>query len=80
MLELLKVDKDTPDPGPLETFVRDEEGNPTGWVREMAWMKFADNMYDALGWRPPEELNADSLQGSLTSCRTAASLRWQTDS
>ena len=63
MLELLKVDKNTPDPGPLETFVRDEEGNPTGWVREMAWMKFADNMYDALGWRPPEELNADSLQG-----------------
>lgn len=63
MLELLGVDKDTPDPGPLETFARDEEGNPTGWVREMAWVKFADNMYDALGWRPPEELNKDTMKG-----------------
>lgn len=63
MLELLGVDKDTPDPGPLETFARDAEGNPTGWVREMAWMKFADNMYDALGWRPPEDLNPQTMEG-----------------
>lgn len=63
MLELLGVDKDTPDPGPLETFVRDEEGNPTGWVREMAWFKFADNMFRALDWYPPEELTPDSMKG-----------------
>lgn len=63
MLELLGVDKDTPDPGPLETFVRDAEGNPTGWVREMAWMKFADHMYEGLDWRPAEELNAHTLEG-----------------
>ena len=63
MLELMKVDKDTPDPGPLEKFVRDEEGNPTGWVKELAWMKFADNMYDALGWKPPEDINAVTMKG-----------------
>lgn len=62
MLELLKVDKDTPDPGPLETFVRDEDGNPTGWVREMAWYKFADNMFSSLNWSPPEELNTENLK------------------
>ena len=62
MLELLEVDKDTPDPGPLETFVRDDEGNPTGWIREMAWYKFVDNMYKALGWQPPEELNAETMK------------------
>lgn len=63
MLELLGVDKDTPDPGPLETFARDEEGNPTGWVREMAWMKFADNMFNAIGWYPPEELTPETMRG-----------------
>lgn len=62
MLELLEVDRDTPDPGPLETFVRDEEGNPTGWIREMAWMKFADNMFEKLGWYPPEKLSADTME------------------
>lgn len=63
MLELLGVDKNTPDPGPLETFVRDKEGNPTGWVKEMAWMKFSDNMFNALGWKPPEELTPETLKG-----------------
>lgn len=63
MLELLGVNKDTPDPGPLETFVRDEHGEPTGWIREMAWMKFAENMFKTLDWLPPEELNAGTLEG-----------------
>ncbi len=63
MLELLGVDKNTPDPGPLETFVRDSEGNPTGWVKEMAWFKFADNMFEALDWYPPENLNTETLKG-----------------
>lgn len=62
MVELLGVDKDTPDPGPLEVFVRDPEGNPTGWVKEMAWFKFADNMFKALGWMPPEELTPESMK------------------
>ncbi len=61
MLELLGVDKNTPDPGTLETFVRDKNGEPTGWIREFAWMKFADNMYQAIGWDPPIELTPESM-------------------
>lgn len=62
MLELLEVDKDTPDPTTLEIFVRDEDGTPTGWVKEMAWLHFADNMYQTLGWAPPEELSAKNMK------------------
>lgn len=62
MLELMGVDENTPDPGTLEVFVRDEAGRPTGWVKEMAWLNFADRMYDAIGWRPPEELDEKALQ------------------
>lgn len=62
MLELLGVDKDTPDPSTLEVFVRDEKGEPTGWVKEMAWVHFADNMFNAIGWQPPEELTQERMK------------------
>lgn len=62
MLELLGVDENTPDPSPLEVFVRDEDGRPTGWIKEMAWLHFADRMYDAIGWKPPMELDENALQ------------------
>lgn len=61
MLELLGVDKNTPDPNKLECFVRDDEGNPTGWIKEMAWRHFADNMYEELGWYPPENLTQETM-------------------
>jgi predicted amidohydrolase YtcJ len=65
MLELLGIDKDTPvqivpdDPAPQ--FVRDAAGEPTGWVKEMAWLYRADAMYEAIGWRPPEEVTPEML-------------------
>jgi len=42
-LEVLEVGKDTPDPKPgVATYVRDENGEPTGWVKEgAAWQHFA---------------------------------------
>lgn len=61
MLELLKVDKNTKDPSNLEIFVRDEDGNPTGWVKEMAWVHFAENMFEAIGWMPPEDLTPERM-------------------
>lgn len=61
MLELLKVDKDTPDPSNLEIFVRDDAGEPTGWIKETAWGHFAENMFGAIGWHPPEELTSEQL-------------------
>lgn len=61
MLEAMGVDKNTPDPSKLEIFVRDKDGNPTGWVKEMAWRHFAEKMYDEIGWRPPEDLTWEGL-------------------
>ena len=54
MLELMEITKDTPDPVPgLEMFVRDENGNPTGWCKEFVWQRFQDKMYEKIGWEPP---------------------------
>lgn len=54
MLELMEVDASTPDPAPgLEMFVRDQRGEPTGWVKEMAWLSFAERMYKKINWKPP---------------------------
>lgn len=61
MLELMGVDRDTPDPTELEIFVRDEDGEPTGWVRERAWAHFLDRMYDAIGWRQPVASSEEML-------------------
>jgi predicted amidohydrolase YtcJ len=68
MLELMGVDEHTPmqvDPDdPAPRFVRGTDGvSPTGVVREEAWSRFADAMYDAIGWRPPEEVTPESLEG-----------------
>jgi len=68
MLELMGVDEHTPmqvDPDdPAPRFVRGPDGvSPTGLVREEAWSCFADTMYDAIGWRPPEEVTPESLEG-----------------
>lgn len=66
MLELMGVDASTPDPVPgLEMFVRDRDGNPTGWVKEMAWLHFADKMYEKIGWAPPEEVTEQSMKKVL---------------
>jgi predicted amidohydrolase YtcJ len=68
MLELMGVDRDTPmqvDPDdPAPRFVRGEDGvTPTGLVRERAWTRFADTMYDAIGWRPPDEATPEMIAG-----------------
>jgi len=62
MLELMGVDENTPDPSTLEAFVRDSNGKPTGWIKEMAWLHFADNMYKAINWSPPEYMDVDCMK------------------
>ena len=63
MLELMGVTRDTPDPLPgLEMFVRDEDGAPTGLLREMVHRHFIDKMYDRIGWRPPEQLTPERVK------------------
>jgi predicted amidohydrolase YtcJ len=68
MLELMGVDEHTPiqvDPeDPAPRFVRGADGvSPTGLVREDAWSRFADTMYNAIGWRPPEDVTPGLLEG-----------------
>ena len=54
-LELLGVyDMDPEDPL-LENFVRDDSGDFTGWVLELALLPLMDNMYEKLGWYPTDE-------------------------
>lgn len=62
MLELMEVTKDTPDPVPgLEMFVRDDQGEPTGLLREGVHRHFLDRMYDKIGWTPPDALTPERL-------------------
>ena len=45
LLNLLGIDKDTPDPSPgLSVFVRDPDGEPTGWVKEFALVQTAGEL------------------------------------
>jgi predicted amidohydrolase YtcJ len=56
-MEMGGVTKDTPDPFPgLIYWVRDEEGNPTGYAKEFAWM----GAYVAAGAWQPEKMMAES--------------------
>ncbi|KQY06104.1 hypothetical protein ASD37_17395 [Mycobacterium sp. Root135] len=62
MLELMEITRDTPDPVPgLEMFVRDENGDPTGLLRELVHLHFMDGLYEKIGWTPPQELTAERV-------------------
>ena len=55
-LDMLGITKDTPDPeGPMGTirFIRDAEGNPTGWVQEPGVDCFENAIFEKIGWAPP---------------------------
>lgn len=56
MLELMEIDKYTPDIDDLHVYVRDPDGTPTGWVKELAWIFSGDvkKMYEKIGWYPPD--------------------------
>lgn len=64
MLELMEVTKDTPDPVPgLEMFVRDEEGELTGWLKEFVWFRFSDTLFKNIGWTPPVNMTPELMEG-----------------
>lgn len=58
-MELMGIDKNTPDPEGTAEIVRDADGNPTGWFKEDAYQPYLDNMYKAINWRPSETVDAD---------------------
>jgi len=51
-LELLDLDE-----AALENdeFVKDENGELTGWIKEFTYQNYLPNMYEAIGYTPPEE-------------------------
>ena len=64
MLEMMEVTKDTPDPVPgLEMFVRDEKGEPTGWLKEFVHLHFAETLYKKIGWKPPITMTPQLMEG-----------------
>lgn len=63
MLETMGITKNTPDPVPgLEMFVRDENGEPTGWGKELVHMHFMDKICENIGWKPRMELIPEILE------------------
>ena len=65
-LEVLGVDKNTPDPKPgVATYVRESNGEPTGWVKEGAgWQHFAEQfrINEGVHKKSHEESMVASLQ------------------
>jgi predicted amidohydrolase YtcJ len=63
-LEVLGVDKNTPDPkAGVATYVRDEIGEPTGWVKEGAgWQHFAEQ-FDIIEGAHKESHEEDMVAG-----------------
>ncbi len=65
-LQLMGIDKNTPDPVPgTSYFVRDAQGNPTGWAKEDPYSDYLPKLYKAVKWSPPTQVTADSLQQTL---------------
>ncbi len=63
-LEYLGITKETPNPigpfGEIE-FIRDQDGNPTGWVKEPESDILEDPIYDRVGWSPPGAVSKNEL-------------------
>lgn len=59
-MELMGIDKNTPDPGGTAEIVRDAEGNPTGWFKEgSSYGPYLENMYKAIDWYAPETVDEE---------------------
>ena len=52
-LEIYGAYEADPDDRKISGFVRDESGDFTGWIQEVAWNEYMDDFYENLGWRPP---------------------------
>ncbi|WP_433585870.1 amidohydrolase [Microbacterium hydrocarbonoxydans] len=67
MMEILGIDASTPlvvdETDPAVQFTRGEDGvTPTGQSLEGAWRINSEQLWDEIGWRPPEEVTPDLLE------------------
>ena len=61
-LELLEVDNEKPDNKDFFIFVRDDNGEPTGWVLEpIPTSDIEETMYRNLGWHPPTKVTTENI-------------------
>lgn len=61
-LELMEIDKDTEETGTAPFFIRDETGEPTGWVLEpLPTAPFEQCLYEKIGWNPEDTLCAETV-------------------
>ncbi len=61
-LELMEISRDTPETGAAPFFVRDDTGEPTGWVQEpLPGLNVEEKLYDNLGWHPPTEVTEETV-------------------
>lgn len=70
-LKLMGIEKGKPDPeciaGTPTVIVRDEDGEPTGWVLEMPTDRLEQTMYDKIGWHPAKYATPESIDPFLRS-------------
>ena len=70
-LKLMGIEKGKPDPeciaGTPTVIVRDENGDPTGWVLEMPTDRLEQAMYDKIGWHPAAYATPESIEPFLKS-------------
>ena len=67
MLELMEIDSSFPDHSELAVYVRDENGEPTGCVKEGAWFYDIDRMFENMGWYPPDALCKENMKSMYDS-------------
>ena len=61
-LELMEISRDTPETGTAPFFVRDDTGEPTGWVQEpLPGSDVEETLYRNLGWHPPTEVTEETV-------------------
>ncbi|MDD2215580.1 MAG: amidohydrolase family protein [Eubacteriales bacterium] len=66
-LELMEVKKGKPDPEGVAVFIRDGNGEPTGWVKEPGLTSdFEVPMFEKIGWRPPQEATKEMVEPFLS--------------
>lgn len=69
MLECMGIDKNSPDPVPgLEMFVRRPDGEPTGWIKELAWLRYTEKLFGAIGWYPPMVMTPELMKPFFDFC------------